>query len=338
MVARFTACALLLVFGWAMVRTGTMADLAKRFTRPPARPAQRQIEVLAETPEYRLVRHPLGETRVPLAPKRIVSLCASGTDGLVALGMQPVLATTSWQEEGSFPYLSDKLAGVPLVRISGGINLEAVLAAKPDLIFVASYNARSYAQLSRIAPTVCLASGIGGNREERILDVGDVVGHSKQAHTRLAEYRRRLRDARTSLSAAAAGQPVAFLRFRRNTCVIYTQTAMFGPLLFDQLGLTPDPAMPTVMTGGGWDVLSVERLSTLQAEHIFTVVDPDSETYLRRVADTPIWKNLPAVLHNHVHRVAAGTWLSGDGLLGCEAIIDDVLAGMVPAGSDHASP
>ncbi len=331
------ACALLLVFGWAMVRTGTMVDLAGRFQTPPEPSAKRQIEVLALAPNYRLVRHPLGETRVPLQPQRIVSLCASGTDGLVALGLRPVLATTSWRDEGTFPYLADQLAGVPLVRISSGINLEAVLAARPDLILVASYNARSYAQLSRIAPTVCLTSGMSGDRELRILDVGDVVGRADQARALLADYRVCLADARAALSAAAPG-PVAFLRFRRNTCVIYTRSRMFGPLLFDQLGLTPDPAMPMVMTGGGWDVLSVERLSELQAEHIFMVVDPDSETYLRRVADMPIWQNLPAVRDGNVHRVAAGTWLSGDGLLGCEAIVDDVLNDIVSPGGSDVTP
>jgi iron complex transport system substrate-binding protein len=113
---------------------------------------------------------------------------------------------------------------------------------------------------------------------------------------------------------------------------------MFGPLLFDQLGLTPDPEMPMMMPGGGWDVLSVERLSTLTAEHIFMVVDPDSEIYLSRVMDTPIWRELPAVKHGHVHRVVSSTWLGGDGVLGCEAIVDDVLAAMIPKGTTDAIP
>ena len=102
---------------------------------------------------------------------------------------------------------------------------------------------------------------------------------------------------------------------------------MFGPLLFEQLGLTPDPAMPMVMSGGGWDVLSIERLSKLRDEHVFMTVDLDSELYLRSVAKTPIWQNVPAVRHGHVHRVESSTWLS-NGLLGCEAILADVLKGM----------
>jgi iron complex transport system substrate-binding protein len=211
------------------------------------------------------------------------------------------------------------------------VSLEAVLAAKPDLIFASNtQNGTLYGQLSKIAPTVFIGSTADGYRENRILDVGEVLGMRKQAEQRLAEYRRRLELAKESLSSRAKNEPVAFLRFRKNTCVIYTRTAMFGPLLFEQLGLTPDPAMPEVMSGGGWDILSIERLSELRAEHIFMTIDPDSELYLQGVAKTPIWRNIPAAQHNHVHRIASSTWLSGDGVLGCEAILDDVLAAMAP--------
>jgi ABC-type Fe3+-citrate transport system substrate-binding protein len=172
-----------------------------------------------------------------------------------------------------------------------------------------------------------------GDREAPILDVGDVLGLAGPARRRLDDYRQYRERARKTLSAKAKGQPVAFLRFRRNTCVIYARSTMFGPLLFEQLKLAPDPAMPMVMSSGGWDVLSVERLSKLTAEHIFMVVDPDSEAYLRGVAETPIWRAIPAVRHDHVHRVASKTWLSGEGVLGCEAITADVLAAMAPQGT-----
>jgi iron complex transport system substrate-binding protein len=159
---------------------------------------------------------------------------------------------------------------------------------------------------------------------------------SEQAHRRLIEYRRRVERAKQKLTACVAGQPVVFLRFRQRTCVIYARTAMFGPLLFDKLGLTPDPAMPMTMSPGGWDVLSVERLSTLRAEHIFLVVDTDSEAYWQRVSDTPLWQNIPAVKRGSVHRVAAGTWIGGEGVLANEAIIRDVLAVLVPQRSSDA--
>lgn len=295
------------------------------------------IEVLAETDEYRRVKHALGETRVPISPQRIVCLTSSATDSLVALGLEPVLTTTSWKDEGVTPYLDERLQHVPKVRLAEAIDLEAVVAAKPDLIFCGSArDARLYGQLSKIAPTVCITSNTSGDRENRVLDVGSVLGMQAAAKARLAKFQERLAEARSTIDREACG-PAAFLRFRRNTCVIYTRTAMFGPLLFEQLGLKPDPAMPEVMSGGGWDVLSVERLSELESRYLFVVVDRDSAVYLERVRDTPIWRNLPAVRAGNVKIVASGTWLSGDGVLGCEAIIDDVLTSITPKRDSHAA-
>jgi len=339
MKTRLAICSILLAFGWAMARTGSLDSAVDRSKKPRQQRASRLVEIVAETPEYRLVRHRFGETKVPLAPRRIASLTGAATDGLVALGIRPVIAEGSWMSEGPPPYLAERLKGVPLIRQGRGVNLEAVLAAKPDLIFTGGFqDAKLYGQLSKIAPTVPVTSLTEGYRESRILDVGEVIGQPKLARKRLAEYRQYLKRARAALAAEAKGQPVAFLRFRWNTCVIYTQTGMFGPLLFEQLGLEPDPAMPTVMATGGWDVLSVERLSTLRAEHIFVVIDSNTQMYFDDVAQTPIWRNIPAVKHEHVHQVSLGTWLGGDGLLGCRAIVDDVLAAMISQRSNHASP
>jgi iron complex transport system substrate-binding protein len=289
------------------------------------------VELLATTPEYRLVEHLMGTTRVPLKPRRIVSLSNAATDGLAALGIRPILVQGGFRCDGPSVYLKDQLKGVAVMPWGSTLSLEAVLAARPDLIFAGnSRNSKYYSQLSKIAPTVCLGSTTDGFRQNRILDVGEVLGMRKQARRQWAAFHRELARAKALLASRAKNEPVAFLRFRKNTCVIYTRTAMFGPLLFEQLGLTPDPAMPMVMSGGGWDVLSIERLSELQAEHLFVTVDPDSELYLQGVAKTPIWRNIPAVRHRHVHRIEASTWLSGDGLLGSRAIVHDVLAGMVP--------
>lgn len=317
---------IVLMFGLALVQTGQIAELAERFTRPPVRPSKRQIEIVEESPEFRIVKHPLGETRVMNSPRRIVSLSNSATDSLCALGVKPILISTSWRADSVTPYLEEQLKDIPKVRYGEAVDLEAVLNANPDLIFAGtSRDGRLYHQLSKIAPTVCVASSTMADREIRLLDVGETIGMGEEARQRLDQYYERVESARQTLQAQTRGRSVSFLRFRRNTCVIYTRTTMFGPLLFDQLELEPDPEMPLVMTGGGWDVLSVERLSKLQSEYIFMVVDSDTEIYLSRVSDTPIWKKIPAVANHHVFRVDAGTWLSGDGVLGCEAIIDDVV-------------
>ena len=294
------------------------------------------LEIIEETSIHRLVKHLLGTTQVPREPRRIVSLNSAVTDSLVALGVKPVLVERSWDSPGPAPYLADRLPNVPTVGQGGSINLEIVMESKPDLIFAGNIqDGRLFNQLSKIAPTVFISTG-EGSADRVILDVGVVLGMREQAIKRLAEYNRRIKSAQESLQKSIAGQPVVFLRFRMNTCVIYSLgPTMVGPLLFDRLKLTPDPMVPSVMARGGWDVLSVERLSMLRAEHIFLVVDANSEHYFKEVADTPIWRDIPAVKHGHVHRVELRTWLS-NGILAYEAMLDDVLAATADQGFTDA--
>lgn len=323
------------IMGWALVRTGQIAVEVQRSGAGRQSLQARPVVLLEETDDYRIVKHPLGETRAPRRPQRIVSLVAAANDGLIALGVKPVLAVGSmWTPRGKNGYLDQQLADVPRLSQSGGVNLEAIYAAHPDLIIAGARELRAYGQLSKIAPTICMPTDASGDRELSLLDVGVAIGKEHEANQRLAEHKAKVAAARQTLAGSAAGQQVTFLRFRKGTCVIYTRTAMFGPLLFEQLALTPDPHTPDVMHSGGWDVLSVERLSMLQADHIFALVDPDSESYLAKVADTAIWRNIPAVRKRQFHRVEADVWLGGDGVIGTEAIVDDVLAAMKPVRSD----
>ena len=291
--------------------------------------ARRQIHVLGETAAYRRIAHALGESRVPRHPQRIVSLSAAATDSLVALGVQPCLVESAWKSGEAAPYLAAGLQGTTAVRRVGGLAIETVLDANPDLILINNLqDGRYYEQLQQIAPTVVLGSLLPGDPEAMLLDVGDVLGLAKLARVRAAAYRRRLAQAKAAL-AGNAHEPVVFLRFRQHTCVVYAQATMFGPLLFKQLGLTPDASMPLVMSPGGWDVLTMERLSLVRPQHIFAVIDNDSEAYHAYVTATPIWRRIPAVRNGHVHVVAASTWLGGEGVLASEAIVDDVLQALV---------
>ncbi len=321
--------------GWALMRTGQIAVEVQRSGAGRQSLQARPVVLLEETDDYRIVEHPLGETRAPRRPQRIVSLVSAANDGLIALGVKPVLAVGSmWTPRGKQGYLDQQLADVPRLSQAGGVNLEAIYAAHPDLIIAGARELRAYGQLSKIAPTICMPTDASGDRELSLLDVGVAIGKEQEANERLAAHRAKVAAARQTLTESAADEKVTFLRFRKGTCVIYTRTAMFGPLLFEQLALKPDPHTPEVMHSGGWDVLSVERLSTLQADHVFALVDPDSESYLAKIAETAIWRGIPAVRTGQFHRVDSDVWLGGEGVIGTEAIVDDVLAALKSVRSD----
>lgn len=329
---RLAVITAIVALGYGFVLSGNYGQPLRSAVKAGA-PVTQRVQVVAETAEGRWIRHVLGEVRVPCQPQRIVTLSAATTDSLIALGITPVLVIdNAWVGQEPLPY-QDDLKGVPVVHLVGSTNLETVLSAKPDLIFAGSaQDGRLYDQLSKIAPTVFLPGGEGhfANRESVLLDVGDVVGMSKRAGRRLAEYRKRLDRARETLATVARGQSVMLLCCRERTCTVFTRTTTTSLLLFDDLQLTPEPSIPDAQPfGGWWDVLSLERLSQVRAEHIFVVADPGSEAYLQGIAVTPLWQEIPAVKHGRVHRVASNTWIGAGGVLASESIIRDVMAAMV---------
>ncbi|MCF7549499.1 iron-siderophore ABC transporter substrate-binding protein [Pseudonocardia sp. WMMC193] len=109
------------------------------------------------------VQHSLGSTTIPQQPTRVFTLGPSDADVVLALGVVPVGIHSRYGfERGVGPWAEDKLgSATPTVTTGRVLPLEAIAAAKPDLIInVASGGDKEeYDTLSRIAPTVALPVG-----------------------------------------------------------------------------------------------------------------------------------------------------------------------------------
>jgi len=106
------------------------------------------------------VTHAFGETKIPSAPKRVVSAGLTEQDDLLALGVVPI-AVTDWfggEPFGTWPWALPKLgAAQPVVlNLANGIQVDQIAALKPDLIVAvnAGLDQDTYAKLSAIAPTI----------------------------------------------------------------------------------------------------------------------------------------------------------------------------------------
>ena len=106
--------------------------------------------------EERTVQHAKGEIKIPANPKKIADLSGS-TEELLIFGMKPIITANTSQEKID-AHIEKKLKDVKPVGSAWGdkINIEAVAAAKPDLILVNNRQEKIYDQLSKIAPTVML--------------------------------------------------------------------------------------------------------------------------------------------------------------------------------------
>ncbi|MEU0497262.1 ABC transporter substrate-binding protein [Mycobacterium sp. NPDC006124] len=106
------------------------------------------------------VTHAFGETKIPSAPKRVVSAGLTEQDDLLALGVVPV-AVTDWfggEPFGTWPWALPLLGNAqPVVlNLSGGVDVDQIATLKPDLIVAtnAGLDQDTYDKLSKIAPTV----------------------------------------------------------------------------------------------------------------------------------------------------------------------------------------
>ncbi|MDP9167319.1 MAG: ABC transporter substrate-binding protein [Actinomycetota bacterium] len=106
------------------------------------------------------VKHVFGETKIPAAPKRVVSAGFTEQDDLLALGVVPI-AITDWfggEPFGTWPWALPKLGGAqPVVlNLNDGVQVDQIASLKPDLIVAtnAGLDQDTYTKLSAIAPTI----------------------------------------------------------------------------------------------------------------------------------------------------------------------------------------
>jgi iron complex transport system substrate-binding protein len=151
------------------------------------------------------IKHALGETVIPAAPQRIVTLGWSSTDAAIALGTVPVgfpsFRSTGfdkdivpWVEEGiakaggATPTTFDDSAGAPIEKIA---------ALRPDLILAvySGITGDEYKLLSQIAPVVPYPETPWTATWQQVISIsGEAMGKSAEAAALVADLKKFIRD------------------------------------------------------------------------------------------------------------------------------------------------
>lgn len=296
------------------------------------------LEPIEETDSYRLIRHALGEAKVPLRPQRIVTLEPSLSDALIALGFN-VVATVTWPpDNGPHAYLRSYLPEDVLeVGTEDQPNLEAVAAADPDLILTWDWYPDPVDELSQIAPTIAVPYseyekrvGITYSDEQYLTwlvrELAALLGAEDKVEAALQPFRDKVAEARKILETRLEGKTVAFLDVRVDNILIsgYGFDGI-SALIYGDLRVPMDPL---VAEREVWADLSLETLPEIQSEIILTFADGDEATErLDSLANNPLWTNLPAVQAGQVIVVPSSLYYRGDdGPLGAVQVIDDLLS------------
>lgn len=275
------------------------------------------------------VEHAMGSTEIPVTPEKIVVLTNEGTEALLALGIKPVGAVSSWSGEPWYDHIADQMEGVEVVGQETAIDLEAIVKLKPDLIIGNKVRQEAdYENLSKIAPTV-FAETLTGQWKDNFSLYAEAVNIVDKGEEVLANY-----DAKVQETKAALGditnQSVSVVRFLSGTSRIY-YTDSFSGVILEELGFKRVEEQASLFTEDNQMAIEVgkELIPQMDGDLLFyftylpTGDDSASATEAEWTTD-PLWKNLTAVKNGKAYSVSDAVWNTAGGILAAQKMLDEI--------------
>jgi iron complex transport system substrate-binding protein len=286
-------------------------------------------------PECRPIQHAMGETCVPLEPQRIVTLGGTTLESALAMDVQPLAAQTD-----VLPHLESKLEGIEI--LGWPLNLEQVLALKPDLIIGSTdgQEQETYDLLTQIAPTVLANPQTSGDWQEVVRFMGQVLGKPETADQVLADYQGRIDNLQQQLGDQLQDIEVSVVRLYPDKISVYLKDSFIGKILADAgfgrplaQQLNTNQALAAIGNPIQMSI-SKERLADADGDIIFVVVydyqpqiEKELQTTLKELQNDPLWSRLEAVQQEQVYPV--GSYWIVSGPLAAQAVIDDLFEYLV---------
>lgn len=247
-----------------------------------------------------------GQTTIPADPQRIAALDYRVSDSLLALGITPV-ATGSFAGTTDIPYMD----GNPLqeaVNLGDTPNLEAILAAQPDLIVGTDVLKIDQESLNRIAPAITV-SVTPKDWQTALRELGQMLGRERQADEWISQYTAKADEAKKQVSERIGpDETVMFLRVLKKEYRLYGERQLTGTLLYQDLGLKA-PQQVSAIEGVN-QTISMEVLPEIDPDYILLDVgavvaggDKQGEALYAELKQSALWKNMKAVKNNHVYLV-----------------------------------
>ena len=274
------------------------------------------------------VTHEYGETIVPANPQNIVSIHLMD---LTLATEIPVKAMTTYYNF-TFNDLIDErgIERLDIVEHDNSVNMEQVLAQEPDLIItsIGGIDETVYKQLSQIAPTVALDSGVDANDfKDTMRRIGAITNSSKQVEQVITEYDEFMTTSSETIKEIMGDSSLAMLRVKGKELRLYPSEGndMSG-FLYSKLGLN---AEELVVTQSKADELAIsfEILPQLESDYVVflpgysvtqDVVEGEEKAFTDEILNNPLWQQMPANQAGNIFTVDGELWGNG-GILATKA-------------------
>lgn len=281
------------------------------------------------------VEHAMGSTDIPATPKKVVVLTNEGTEALLALGIQPVGAVSSWSGAPWYDHIADQMDGVEVVGQETAIDLEAIAKLKPDLIIGNKVRQEAdYENLSKIAPTV-FAETLTGQWKDNFSLYAKAVNAVDKGEEVLANYDAKIEETKEAL-VDVTNQSVSVVRFLSGTSRIY-YTDSFSGVILKELGFNRVEEQAELFTEDNKMAVEVgkELIPQMDGNLLFyftylpTGDDSASATEVEWTAD-PLWQNLSAVKNGKAYSVSDAVWNTAGGILAAKKMLEEIQEVLAP--------
>ncbi|MFS0837003.1 ABC transporter substrate-binding protein [Paenibacillus sp. 1P03SA] len=269
------------------------------------------------------VKHAMGETEVPAAPKRVVILTNEGTEALLALGIKPVGAVKSFTGNPWYDHIKADMEGVTVVGDEHQPSLETIISLKPDLIIGNKMRQEKvYTQLSAIAPTV-FSETLRGEWKNNFSLYAEAVNKKADGEKIIADFDKRIEDFK-SKAGDKLKEKVSVVRFMAGKTRIYLDDTFTG-IIFKQIGIarTPVKAKDTFV-----EEITKERVPEVDSDRLFYFTyetgDGNGTKQEEAIIKDPLWQNLNVVKNGKAQKVNDVTWNTAGGVKAANLLLDDL--------------
>lgn len=273
------------------------------------------------------VEHAMGTTEIPATPERVVILTNEGTEALLALGVKPVGAVMSWDQDPWYEHISAEMDGVEVVGDEMEVNIEKIAELKPDLIIGNKVRQEAmYDKLKAIAPTV-FAEDLAGDWKINFELYAKALNLTEKGKEVIAEYDNKVEEVKTKLGDKV-NQEISIVRFSsRPTRIYYTDS--FSGVVFEQLGFKRAAHQAKLFTSdnkmGNFAVeVDKELIPEMDADALFYFTYADSAAIEEEWINDPLWQNLSAVKEGHAYKVSDIIWNTAGGVKAANMMLDDI--------------
>lgn len=279
-----------------------------------------------ETTNYS-VDHAMGTTEIPATPERVVILTNEGTEALLALGVKPVGAVMSWDQDPWYEHISAEMEGVEVVGDEIEVNIEKIAKLKPDLIIGNKVRQEAlYNQLKAIAPTI-FSEDLAGDWKINFELYAKALNLEEKGQEVLADYDNKVAELKTTLGDKV-NQEISVVRFSsRPTRIYYTDS--FSGVVFNQLGFKRAAHQAKLFTEdnkmGNFAVeVDKELIPEMDADVLFYFTYADSIAVEEEWTNDPLWKNLKVVKEGNAHKVSDIIWNTAGGVKAANIMLDEI--------------